>query len=560
MPPYESKPPKRPRSAKYLEETYPAAEDGAGFEELQRSALADWSDWSRYEVSGRIDNFLATRLGEPVPEPEPPEPLEDLRISKRGWKAFVASLDESQGELIAGGEFSAEELVDSFSDEQALLLTRAYVHKRRKKVPQAARQAIPLERARRLIFQRCIELGWTPERFGHFDFRVGRRGGLRESHKGERFGKKYQWIALHELLARLADNFTFKEWEEVEPYEGAWQISTRDIDPSLPPEPITIGEDQEHRRGPAFSVDPVVSWWTTGAPDFEAGEPGGELEWTEDAEAMPAPEKLLRARDDSDRAWVVADGFFGWSHDFDDVPSVSREPEARRDLTIRALGTVIRHESLAKLRRWLAEEPDLLRAMPDWQYQAIHNAFWVELPEEASTRGRPAGWRPARGEGRLPIRSAAVALSYSAEASGADCSLSSGLNVDLPSMFMAKLGGARWSEVARMWVDRDDRPFAQFRQTDEGFRRDHALLLAEDALAELLAKEELVLVIGLFSERRAFEHSEYRGRSEMIGWTDYAGHLIFDGESWKSGPMTPVERHHRRVSADGDRLDNGAAE
>lgn len=36
----------------------------------------------------------------------------------------------------------------------------------------------------------------------------------RDAHKAERFGKKYQWIAHHELLARLADNLhpAYESW------------------------------------------------------------------------------------------------------------------------------------------------------------------------------------------------------------------------------------------------------------------------------------------------------------------------------------------------------------
>ena len=58
------------------------------------------------------------------------------------------------------------------------------------------------------MMQRIINLGWTLERFGKFDRYVTRSGrGGREANKAERIGKKYQWIAFHELLARLSDNF-----------------------------------------------------------------------------------------------------------------------------------------------------------------------------------------------------------------------------------------------------------------------------------------------------------------------------------------------------------------
>ena len=83
--------------------------------------------------------------------------------------------------------------------------------------------------AQRWIFKRVLDLGWTAERFGEFDWNLNRHSNYgRESRKSERMGKKYQWIAYHEFLARISDNFEFigDSWSDrVEKYEGPWQIS-----------------------------------------------------------------------------------------------------------------------------------------------------------------------------------------------------------------------------------------------------------------------------------------------------------------------------------------------
>lgn len=54
----------------------------------------------------------------------------------------------------------------------------------------------------------------------------------------ERIGKKYQWITLHEMLARISDNCKMIErWRYSEKkelvFEGAWEPSVRDFDPTL---------------------------------------------------------------------------------------------------------------------------------------------------------------------------------------------------------------------------------------------------------------------------------------------------------------------------------------
>ncbi len=70
-------------------------------------------------------------------------------------------------------------------------------------------------------------------------------------------------------------------------------------------------------------------------------------------------------------------------------------------------------------------------------------------------------------------------------------------------------------------------------------------MFSEPKLTKLLADRELVLALGLFSERRVFD-SRARSRPEVLGWVDYAGHLLFDGATWNSRALHPIERHGRR--------------
>ena len=96
--------------------------------------------------------------------------------------------------------------------------------------------------ASRWVFGRVLDLGWTPERFGNYDEAVRDDSRYQEGPRTERIGKKYQWIALHELLARLADHCRHRPWTtaDFEPYEGPWQLHLRDIDPSLTSEPLPV--------------------------------------------------------------------------------------------------------------------------------------------------------------------------------------------------------------------------------------------------------------------------------------------------------------------------------
>lgn len=80
------------------------------------------------------------------------------------------------------------------------------------------------------------DLGYENELFGEFDsnrFSTHRHITM----KVERIGKKYQWIAMYNILARVSDNYKMRcrysmDDEELV-FEGAWEPYVRDFDPTL---------------------------------------------------------------------------------------------------------------------------------------------------------------------------------------------------------------------------------------------------------------------------------------------------------------------------------------
>jgi hypothetical protein len=80
--------------------------------------------------------------------------------------------------------------------------------------------------------------GWKPEKHGSFDLQIGSGRSRSTSKQYERIGKKYQWIAFHELLARLTDRYPILDsessWDgDFENYRGPWSPFIRDIDPTV---------------------------------------------------------------------------------------------------------------------------------------------------------------------------------------------------------------------------------------------------------------------------------------------------------------------------------------
>lgn len=80
------------------------------------------------------------------------------------------------------------------------------------------------------------DLGYNPEWFAEYD--QYRSGYDRHYVKRvERIGKKYQWITMYNILARVSDSYNVKSWnwgnQSGTSYEGPWEPYVRDFDPTL---------------------------------------------------------------------------------------------------------------------------------------------------------------------------------------------------------------------------------------------------------------------------------------------------------------------------------------
>ncbi len=149
----------------------------------------------------------------------------------------------------------------------------------------------------RYILKRVFDLGWTADRFNCFDTQAVSYEG-RKAAKAERIGKKYQWIAYHEVCALVADNFQYRtDWghsDSEELYEGPWQDFFRDIDPSHPL--LRTGGDSESKIG----------WWAPAyEPDWDSDADGKA--WAETIDEFPNPVAFLTAKDSEERPWLVVD-------------------------------------------------------------------------------------------------------------------------------------------------------------------------------------------------------------------------------------------------------------
>ena len=220
------------------------------------------------------------------------------------------------------------------------------------------------EPAKCWVFERVLSLGWTPDRFADFDAHRVPRPVSRSGHKAERFGKKYQWIAFREFVARVADNFAMADnfGGRLRRYAGPWQFFGRDIDPTLPPARLLRNEHGESDLGPTFASDDKA-WWVTSGPSYGPDDPPVSESWAVGGEDVPEFEPMVRRKDEGKTRWVVLQAYHGWNESIRE--DEERSARRRREFWSHVYSWLVRPEDRDELVTHLEQRSMMGRWMPE---------------------------------------------------------------------------------------------------------------------------------------------------------------------------------------------------
>ncbi len=351
-----------------------------------------------------------------------------------------------------------------------------------------------LRQIQRHILWRVFDLGWTTERFGHFDrFSVGQDD--REASKAERIGKKYQWIAYHEIMALVADHFQyreeFREEEGDKAYEGPWQDHLRDIDPSC---------TMRSSRGGTSWDGHATAWWGSARYD-NWGDVGSPRDWVLRTDDLPKVEDLLVVTNPADGSrWLNGQGYFNWKQQ----PPADQESTdvERREIWYICTGYLIRGDDAQVFLKW-AEGVDFWgRWMPD--AAEVYRMFLGEHGWAQASRyfqqqyyGDDGWTQPTHG---CAVKIRTIAFEHLREASGFDCSLDESYTLRLPVSELVSGLGMRWSGNGADFVNAAGRLAAQDPTVHE--EGPSALLLGENVLREFLTREKLAICWAVLGEKR----------------------------------------------------------
>jgi len=292
----------------------------------------------------------------------------------------------------------------------------------------------------RWILTRVVELGWTPERFGQIDHLLDEdHEDTRVFNTSERVGKKYQWIAYYEYLARVADNYVFigDRWSTRISHicEGAWQLDARETDPSYLP--------TERSKGLPWLALPAMLW-----PEGSA-----RAEWLEDEANLPGV-VLQGTRQEDGSDWLVLYVHYHWKQDPKDTENPSKE--RRGDVWYFVNSHLVRTANMPALWSWAVQQDFDGRWMPE-PYE-LRQVFLGEFPwaqafsDQYEPHSGREGWRGARGgpDKQLPVSVYEMAENYTWERNH---SAEESAGLVIPSDLVVREMGLTWrGEEGRYYV------------------------------------------------------------------------------------------------------------
>lgn len=195
----------------------------------------------------------------------------------------------------------------------------------------------------------------------------------------ERIGKKYQWIAMFRLAARLSDH--------VEPERDSWSpartgpqlifVGERQFDPTLPAN-IT-GRESE-----------AQAWWTRANADLQKHSSRPDIDWVVSSDDIPSIEQLIAPIRDSRQEWRTLETHRNWGN----RPNQAPLDERHRHVWLQLRSYLVTADTASQAYSALRRRNFFGRWMPEgatWSSGYAGEYPWAcafkMTPDEYHTRG-----------------------------------------------------------------------------------------------------------------------------------------------------------------------------
>lgn len=356
------------------------------------------------------------------------------------------------------------------------------------------------------------ELGYDVELHGKFDRYLSKNYYDRRTHKFERIGKKYQWIALHKILALVSDHFSLKKehWNNIrKEYKGPWEPDIRDIDPSL-----LIKNDKHLKK----SIN-LKSWFSV-AKGYDAWKKEiKSIAWLEMKDDLPDPSSIIQIIDNNGQEWLTLEGSIKWEEET--PPEFKKYQIPIRELQYLIKSYIIKKKDFNKILKWTKKQSFGEGRIPE--SNEFYGVFLGEYPNSLAfedLRDNFNIWTQEEQElDNLPAPVVVTSDIYLSEFSP-DCSYDSSIYIKFPCKLLVSEMQLNHKFIDGRWFNKNEKlvalPTNIFEESPFS-----ALLIRKNYLKEFLNERKYTIFWILLGEKQII------GKS--VNYNDYKGRLIING-------------------------------
>ena len=352
-----------------------------------KGGLADF--WNKI-VMPTIEHFY------PIPISDEKEFDKALRLFKGSMRKLVPKICEGKAVLILNRqkglnnasendtlfEIICNEVEKLMSEEQKKALYDVMIPFKVRELPlkQHHYGRFPTEGVRNWIVKRAYELGFDVNLHGDYD-RFAKDWTLHNyDNRIDRIGKKYQWIAFHEIMGILADNYKYEDDYAnkgsggYELFHGTWQSFLRNINPSM----ITRLKSIESEDADDSRVAEEHEWYNE--EQFDNWKYSDTHEsWASMIRDLPDPVSLIQKLDEDGIEWLALNNSRHWDEPKDIGKEKFEYKLLKHDVSLAADAILVKQQDKEKAIQSL-DGMDLWDGVnlptDDWQYLVNREKYW----------------------------------------------------------------------------------------------------------------------------------------------------------------------------------------
>jgi hypothetical protein len=385
-----------------------------------------------------------------------------------------------------------EKLSEKLSKEDGeLLKTRIipYLHAvekaKRKGYNRRSFEAKPIGR---WMAKRIFDLGWKKDWHGEYDGRLlrWRDYSLSENEaQVETIGKKYRWIAFHEILAILTDNYYHDTWRTSDkpmPFRGTWEMYLRNIDPTL-----TLKSASKESEWEREEIMPYSNW---DMPNSE---------WLNTKEGLPSIAKIVTQPPNTPPQYQWLNLYC--NPDWQESTAMGQEKydALTKDLWYQVRSYLVKESEEEAIVAWLSGQNFLNHWMP--QEEEHHTIFYREFYWSAAYKDANAGRESKRiwktfGHSQHQ----GIVTSESFSAGGGSYKLQDGIHFHCPSLYLFKKMNLRYNDKDGEWIDAKGEVVIY--DPSVSSPQKSSLLVRRDVFEAFLKANKLAVVWTILGEKR----------------------------------------------------------